>query len=157
MERVNRILNNKKYRQYANIICKAEENRVFCRHDIKHSLDVARIALILSYEEGLKIHKSVLYAAALLHDIGRAVQGEDHRSLGAELAESILEESGFSSEETALIKDIIENHGNSLTAEEKSLKGIFYRADKLSRLCFDCNAYKDCFWSDDKKNMNILV
>ena len=39
-----------------------------------HFLDVARIATLMAADEGLARDRDLLYAAALLHDIGRVEQ-----------------------------------------------------------------------------------
>ncbi len=62
-------------------------------------MDVARIAYILSVDGAYAISKEIIYAAALLHDIGKWKQYEDgtpHEKASADLAEQILEASGFS-------------------------------------------------------------
>ncbi len=43
----------------------------YCRHGLEHLLDVARISYIQVLEDGLDYDENVLYAAALLHDIGK--------------------------------------------------------------------------------------
>ena len=35
------------------------------------------------------------------------------------------------------------------------LEEIIYKADKLSRQCFNCKAEKECYWSKEKKNFRI--
>ena len=52
----------------------AEADRRFCRHSMVHFLDVARIGTIIALEEGLKINREWIYAAALLHDCGKHEQ-----------------------------------------------------------------------------------
>ena len=76
MKRIDQILFHPKY-QYALAQIKTwEQDRQFCRHDIGHFLDVARLAYIHCLERGLDVKKDVIYAAALLHDIGRYRQYE---------------------------------------------------------------------------------
>ena len=58
-----------------------ERDRQFCRHQMPHLLDVARIAYIRSLENGLGLKKEVIYAAAILHDIGKASQYTEGLSL----------------------------------------------------------------------------
>ena len=77
MDRVNRILHNPKYRECVEKNRKYEEERIFCRHDMSHFLDVARLSWIENLEKGLGIEKELIYAAALLHDCGRFRQYED--------------------------------------------------------------------------------
>ena len=57
-------------------ITQLEASREFCRHDVTHFLDVARLAWIENLERGLGVSKEEIYAAALLHDIGRHLQYE---------------------------------------------------------------------------------
>ena len=158
MDRVNRILTNEKYKMHLEKINAAEENRLFCCHNMSHFLDVARIAMQLNLEEKLEISKELIYATALLHDIGRHVQYEDgtpHEKASAFLAPEILEECGFDEDEQQIIIEAIGNHRNKKIAPEKNLSGIIYRADKLSRPCFSCRMEKECDWSKSKKNLYL--
>lgn len=158
MERVNRILKSQKYQEYIDKIKAAEETRIFCCHNMGHFLDVARIAALINEEENLGINKELIYATALLHDIGRHVQyadGTPHEQVSAVLAPDILLEAGFESQEQRVILCAIKEHRNAEIAEEKSLAGIIYRADKASRACFACEAEKLCDWKAEKKNLEI--
>lgn len=160
MERVNRILSNELYREYLEKNNQAEAQRRFCHHNIEHFLDVARIASILNYSEDYRQEEEIIYAAALLHDIGRWVQYEDgtpHEKASAKLAPEILDACGFLGDETDRILAAIGNHRNAKIREEKSLSGLLYRADKLSRPCFACRMEKECNWKNDKKNLRLLV
>ena len=71
------ILHNPRYRECVEKNRKYEEERIFCRHDMSHFLDVARLSWIENLEKGLGIEKELIYAAALLHDCGRFRQYED--------------------------------------------------------------------------------
>ena len=158
MERIDRILNHDLFLQCLGLNEQAENDRIFCHHDMVHFLDVARIAMILNLEEGLDIPKDIIYAAALLHDIGRHIQyadGTPHEEASAKLAPEILKECGYSDKETHVIISSIETHRNPAVAEEASLNSILYRADKASRPCFACKAEKECNWKNDKKNKSI--
>lgn len=158
MERVNRILRSEKYQEHIDKIKAAEENRIFCCHNMVHFLDVARIAALINAEEQLGIDKELIYAAALLHDIGRHVQyadGTPHELASAELAPEILQETGFAEWEQTEILRAIREHRNAEIAGEKSLAGIIYRADKASRACFACEAERLCDWKAEKKNLEI--
>lgn len=158
MNRIDKIIEHDLYKQHIAKIEMAEANRCFCRHNMGHFLDVARIAMILNLEEGLGIDKDLIYAAALTHDIGRHKQYEDgtpHEIASAEYAPSILADAGFFAEEITVIVEAIRLHRSAEIANEKSLNGIIYRADKLSRACFACKAEKDCDWKKDKKNLVV--
>ena len=89
MERVNAICRHKLWRESVDEIARLEQDRVFCRHDRTHFLDVARLAYIENLERGLGVDKELIYAAALLHDIGRHLQyakNIPHDEAGAQLA-----------------------------------------------------------------------
>lgn len=168
MDRVNRILRNPAYREAVQKNEEAEKERRYCHHDMAHFLDVARIAMLLaakehivgSEAEELPILEDLVYAAALVHDIGRYRQYEDgtpHEEASAVLAADILLASGFNKKETDVIVDAVRRHRDAGIAEEKSLRGLLYRADKLSRACFACPVQEDCHWSAEKKNMRLVL
>ena len=156
MKKVNEILHNEKYRRYINEIEVLERDRVYCRHDMKHFLDMARISYILALENGLNYSKEVIYGIGLLHDIGRAEEYKNnvnHDEAGVSIAEDILKETSYTDDEKNLIINAIANHGNENS--NNKLFEIIYRSDKLSRNCFECKAEKDCYWSKEKKNLEI--
>ena len=136
----------------------AEAGRCFCRHDMVHFLDVARIGMILNLEEGQNLDKDLIYAASLLHDIGKHRQydeGIPHEKASAEIAPAILQDCGFNEDETDVIIKAILAHRDSASAEKNGLTGILYRADKASRACFCCKAEKECDWKNGRKNLVI--
>ena len=158
MKRVDRILKHESFQKFLERVCEFEKDRIFCRHNMEHFLAVARIAQIFNLKRKLKIDKAYVYAAALLHDIGRFKQYEDgtpHEKVSAALAPAILKDCGFNEKETELIVEAIRNHRNSEIEKERSLRGIIYRADKLSRSCYACPAEPQCNWKNDKKNLNL--
>ncbi|HHW44335.1 MAG TPA: HD domain-containing protein, partial [Desulfotomaculum sp.] len=101
MQRVGRILADDFYRFCLAQNATREVDRPFCRHDFQHMLDVARISYILLVEsnqladfirryrlKNRQAAREVVYAAGLLHDMGRWQQydhGEDHALAGARL------------------------------------------------------------------------
>ena len=132
MERVNRIWNHTYYRQCLDKISALEADREFCRHTPEHFLDVARLTWIFAMEEGLDIERGLVYAAALLHDIGRFRQYEDgtpHDVASVEIAEQLLPECGYTEQETSVIVDMIASHRKK--GSGKDIDGLFYRADKM--------------------------
>ena len=158
MDRIDSIINHPAFRENLRKNQEAEKDRHFCRHDISHFLDVARIGLVISLEEGLNIERELIYGAALLHDIGRHMQyarGIPHEKASALIAPEILRDSGFDNEETSVIITAILNHRNEVVAQENSLRGVLYRADKASRPCYACSAERECSWKDEKKNKSI--
>jgi uncharacterized protein len=158
MDRVNRILNNNTYKTNLDNLKELEKNRTFCRHGLEHLLDVARLAYIENLEKGLGIDKSIIYATALLHDLGRVLEYKEnlpHDKASVLLAKKILPECGFGEDDIKLICMAIGEHKNIKELEDKGLCGLIYRADKKSRNCFYCNAIADCKWSKEKKNYTI--
>ena len=71
MKNIDRIINHPLFIMSMKKIHDYEIDRVFCCHGIEHSLDVARVAYITNLEQNLGFQKEMIYAAALLHDIGR--------------------------------------------------------------------------------------
>lgn len=158
MNRIDRILENKLFLENMEKNNTAEAQRRFCRHNMGHFLDVARIATIISLEEKIDINREIIYAAALLHDIGKHMQYSEnipHEIASANIAPEILKACDFSSEEIEEIVTAICNHRNADIVGNKDLSGLLYRADKASRACFACEASEDCNWKGDKKNLNI--
>ena len=160
MERVNQILQHTLYQSCRRQIDEKEKDRIFCGHDMGHLLDVARLAWIFNLEANQEISKERIYAAALLHDIGRHIQyenGTPHQIAGLPIAEQILTDCGFYPEEMKEILYAIENHRNKEMLKRDDLAGILYRADKMSRCCFGCRAEKECNWSTEKKKYGDTV
>ncbi len=159
MNRITKIINNNIYKSYMDNIKKAEVDRVFCLHGIEHCLDVARISYIIALEEKLDIKKDVIYATALLHDIGRCEEyksNTSHHQIGAEMAADILVQADYGEEECKTICQAIACHKDGCdVSDENMLKSLLYRADKLSRNCFFCEAYRECYWQESKKNHTI--
>ena len=155
MERFNYILNDEKYTYYLQRNKSFEKGRKFCKHNLKHFLDVARIAQVMNVEENLGFEKEIIYTTAILHDIGKSYQyenGTPHEIASAEIATEFLEKYEFSKEEIEVIKQGILGHRDKTS---EGFSNIIYKADKLSRLCLTCKAKNECNWSDEKKNLMI--
>lgn len=177
MDRINKIIKNELYLEFIDKIKEYEKNRIFCKHDSVHFMDVCRLAEIdwLNYRfkemsdsqetrsasektDLIYINREMLYACGLLHDIGRWQEYENgisHEIASADLASDILTDCGFAVEEVKRVTEAIRNHRNKEVAGEVSLSGFLYRADKKSRPCYLCEAEKECNWSISKKNMEI--
>ena len=206
LPRVNRILRDEEYLKYIHEIEELEHDRIFCRHNMEHFLNVARIACLLDHEDSYDTSEPVdspdalkpadsldsskpadspdaskpedsldssktagahetsswagiIYAAALLHDIGRGQEyltGVRHEEESARLAPPIIRRAGFNDEEEGLIISAIANHRNKECPEGR-LDSIIYRADKLSRPCYYCKASQLCHKTDDKKNLELKI
>ena len=156
MERVDAILRHPTFTAALAELHEQERERIFCRHGLEHLLDVARLMYIYDREAEFGIAQETLYAAALLHDIGRAVQyrdGTPHDEAGARLARPILEDCGFTEQEIMEILTAIGGHrAPGVTAP---LGRLLYRADKKSRPCYACPAVGECNWPEEKKNHSL--
>lgn len=162
MIRVNKIINHLDYREYLVRLKEYEKDRKFCCHNISHFLDVARIAHIINLELKLNINIELVYSAALLHDIGKAVndvKNIGHSKLSVRLAEPILYDCGFVDWEAKCILDAILNHNNEKIkgSADDTLASLLYRADKLSRPCYMCDAQDLCYWSLENKNLQLKI
>lgn len=157
MNNINKILNNPKYKDLLKRLEELEANRVFCKHNLEHFLDVARISYIYILENSLQYSKEIIYSIALLHDIGRVLEYEeniDHNKGSVIIANELLKETNFKDEEKELIIIAIENHRKE---SDDELSKVIYKADKLSRNCFNCKAIKECYWNENKKNKTIKM
>lgn len=155
MKRIERILKHPVFIRELHKINTLEQDRRYCRHSIVHLLDVARIAYILNLEQHLNLPKDIIYATALLHDIGKGIQYEDgtpHNISSAELAGPILKDCGYTPEEIPDMITAIRLHRKK-SDSDNALVQILYTADKQSRACFSCQAQEDCNWSQEKKNL----
>lgn len=158
MNRVNQIVKNPIFMDCLEKINNAEEERIFCRHSLEHSLDVARILYIMVLERNLPFAKDIIYATALLHDIGRCSQYEKnipHHEAGVIVSERILKACGYSESEILLITEAIKAHQKQEDLPD-SLNALLYQADKQSRTCYSCEASSKCYWSEEKKNKEII-
>ena len=157
MKRINAILNNNKYIYEIKKIESYEKTREFCRHNLSHFLTMSRILYILTLEEELNIDKEVVYAVGLLHDIGRGLQyenGTPHEEGSVILATDILEESDYKHSEIEIINKAILAHRRY--SEDGSLfDKLAYKADKLSRECYECSVANECKWREEEKNIYI--
>ncbi|MCI9069976.1 MULTISPECIES: HD domain-containing protein [Clostridia] len=155
MKNIDIIFNNVQYRNALKSLKEYEKDREFCNHTIEHFIDVARIAYIMVLEENLNISKEVIYAIGLLHDIGRVKQYEEgisHDIASVEMSKEILKETNFTADEINIILSGIASHRKE---SDKRLEEIIYKADKLSRQCFNCKVKRECYWKDEKKNLAI--
>lgn len=148
------------YVEYYEKLREAEKDRVFCCHQMEHLMDVARIAYIINLEQQMGFRKEVIYGAALLHDIGKYRQyaeGIPHEIASEEIAGKILAdlpEDAFTAEEKSEILRAIRGH-RRLREDMTELERLICISDKKSRMCFACQAEKNCNWSAEKKNMEI--
>lgn len=155
------ILKDKRYRKLLSEIEGFEKDRIFCKHDLSHFMDVSRIAAILWLEDGAAhdLTRDIIYAAGLMHDIGRAAEyknGISHDIASSDIAKSILPDLGYSPTEVSKISQAILGHRGRKTVKDDYLGEILKRADRLSRACFTCDASDRCKWSESDRN-EVLI
>lgn len=182
VERINLLLSSSLYRDYLAKVEEKEKDRVFCKHGFSHSLEVARLCWIFILENGLNYARDVVYAAALLHDLGRFLEDNAqaapaapaapatpaaaanatstacHADHSARLAGPILAEAGYSPHERKLITDAIAGHRkkeDEVFASE--LSRFLSKADKYSRLCGECPAAAACYKIGEMPQRNRLL
>lgn len=159
LEFTNKIIKNERYRKLSEELAELEKDRIFCKHDMEHFLNVARIAVIFCKESGIEPDIDIIYAASLLHDIGRVEEyrsGIPHDKASEAIASEILGEIGCPADKKAEIIRLIASHRTAENGKTE-LEKIFFRADKKSRLCFCCNAKDECNWPEYKRNNEIGV
>lgn len=158
MERIQPVLRHPMYRDALQRIDALEQDRIYCRHGLPHLLDVARMAALLAADRGAAYPRDVIYAAALLHDIGRLEQyttGQPHAKVGIPLAAEILHDTAFTAEEQTEILQAVGRHRNGGAAD--SLAQIIFEADHASRMCFVCPAADSCYWPEERRNRTVLL
>lgn len=158
MERLQPILNNPVYRRTMKQLEQIERSRMYCKHGLDHLLDVARIAALLAAERSAAYPRDVIYAAALLHDIGRLRQytnGEPHACAGVPLARDILRTTAFMQAERNEVLCAVGRHQTGGTGVD--LAQLICEADHASRMCFMCAAQKTCNWPQERRNQTILL
>ncbi len=173
MERIDMILKDSAYVDYINHNVVAAKDDPFCKHDLAHMVDVARIAYILVLEEyqdldyfirttgltGREAAKEVIYAAGLLHDIGKWKEyetGIDHATYGARLARELLTRAYFDEKEIEIIARAIYEHRN-ISRDISFLGERMHRADNLSRACSQCQQKDHCYKFRNKETGFFLL
>ena len=176
MSRVNAIINHKEYQDWIIANNQAEYGSEYCRHGLEHAFDVARIAYELWLDhQGNPVAKDIVYAAALLHDIGYWSNFEDLHEhgghdedcdchdhdcgceeeesafqVGASLAEEILLDAGY---HPAVIGEIQKAIRNMDHIGADGLSAVLRRANELSRPCFLCPMRQKC--AKEPKNLRL--
>lgn len=163
MKRIQALLMDPLFQECYKRTEKVEKNRIYCRHQMTHLLDTARIAYIMCLENNIATDREVIYAAAILHDIGKYAQYEEgipHEEESERIAGRILnglpENCRFSEDEIRQILTAVRGH-RKLRRDPELLEYILYKSDKASRACFACPAERQCSWDTEKKNMELMI
>ena len=157
MERIQPILHSPRYQDWLRQMDELEAGRIYCRHGLPHLLDVARIAALLAAERHAPYPRDMIYAAALLHDLGRLAQyttGAPHAQAGVPMAQELLHETAFTAQEQEEILRAVSRHRTGDAPD--SLAQIIFEADHASRMCFACKAADTCYWPEERRNTTVL-
>ena len=158
MERINRILHHPVFLHHMRELERLEQARIFCRHDLEHLLSVARLMRIRAQECDIPLSVELIYAAALLHDLGRVEQylnAEPHHEAGVRVSAPILSDCGFSDAESSQVLSAIYEHRSDGCADD--LSALLQWADKKSRPCYACQASTECNWPQEKRNLTLEI
>ena len=133
-------------------IRKADESLIalgFTEHSFAHVTKVAdnsrRILLSLGYSER---DAELAAIAGYLHDIGNVINRVDHAQSGAVMAFRILDEMGFSAEETSTIITAIGNHDEGTAFPVNPVAAALILADK-------CDVRRTRVRNKDTQNFDI--
>lgn len=104
-------------------------------HDCEHIYRVLYTALQIAKDEE-NVNYDVLIAACILHDVGRKEQFADpglcHAAVGAEKAEKLLRENGFTPDFAGAVAHAIRTHRFRKAMQPETLEAkILFDADKL--------------------------
>ncbi|MGB9728706.1 MAG: HD domain-containing protein [Thermoprotei archaeon] len=118
---------------------KSEEFYKYSHHDKFHVERVYNLALRIAKEEDSNVDLEVIKAAALLHDIARAMEDEgkidDHAIESAKIAKKILQEVGFPETKIEKVVYCIMMHRFRNDLKPESLEAqILQDADRLDML-----------------------
>lgn len=161
MPYVARVLKDEQYLERLSRLEELEADRRFCRHDLTHFMDVARLAWIRDLEEKGGLDREMIYLYALLHDMGRVEeyeQGISHAQASAAYAGEIFSKIGYPKERADVICGAILGHRGGALAK-RTADGTAERfaeltawADHASRMCFRCPAQAECNWAEERRN-----
>ena len=161
MDRVKAIIADREYQDYLALISEAERDRLYCKHDYQHALYVARLSYLIAIEEKIVLSniKELIYAAGLLHDIGRWQEystGTDHCEASSVLALPILQRAGYLNHEIESISTAIREHRKP---KDSQIGRLLALADDLSRDCMGCPGRCSCYKLEKmlrlQANMNV--
>lgn len=158
MQRIRPILRDQEFLTLLREIEELEQDRIYCRHGLPHLLDTARIAAIMAMDANAGCPRDVIYAAALLHDIGRGVQYTQnipHEQAGIAIAKRILQRTEFTPAEQEEILTAVGGHQSE--QREHTLSRLIHEADHACRMCFACAAQDTCKWTEEQRNHTVFL
>ena len=163
MKRISeRVLEHSAYQKRLKELEAFEENRSFCKHDLKHFQEVGRIATLVAKENGLQVSSDLIMTASLLHDMGRVEQykqGISHAEASVAFAREILLSLLVDENEIQCICEAIGKHSHRQCASKRfrdayqlqTLSELLSYADQFSRKRYACSAFNECKWKKEEK------
>ena len=162
MDIIDEVLQHPYYLRQLQVLQTYEQDRCFCRHDMAHFQEVARIAKVIAGQNSLSIPQEMITLAALFHDMGRVQEYEQtisHAEASAAFAREILFALDYPSTRIEEICQAILAHSRRQDAEVRYARAFQIRtlgelisyADQLSRKCYMCSAASDCKWPKEQR------
>jgi len=155
-DKIKAILEHEEFIKRNKLIDMYEVDRKFCLHNLQHFLDTSRLTYILVLENNqykklfpgrdIEEVKELVYAAGLLHDLGRVEQyleGTDHALVSSKIAKDIMEDVGFAVENIEIVSQAIGEH-REYSETNSSFGKKLYEGDKLTRQCQSCKVFDEC-------------
>ncbi len=126
---------------------------------------MARIAYIRNLEEGLGFDKEMIYAAAVLHDIGKSLQYEEkvpheiagERSQGGNTGLLFRMKRVLDLRMRKRRSVGCQGTPDGLETWADTLEKLLYEATKRPDCVFHVLAEEKCNWNEEKKNMEIRI
>lgn len=161
-KQIERLLQHPIYQKRLALLQELEGNRIYCGHDLSHFFAVGRIAETLSKENHLSHSNDVLWASALLHDMGRVEQyqqGISHDKASVAFAREILLSLGWDQADMELVCEAIGSHSKRFAVKDRwenrtelrSLAEVLSFADHFSRKCYECKGADSCKWPEEER------
>lgn len=151
----NQLLSLPEYQSILSTLEKIESDRIFCRHNLSHFLDVARICKLILLENNIPASDDCIYLTSLLHDVGRISQNKNHKKASVDIAKNLLEKINYPIHDRKIILTAIAEHGFRGKHNPVNFTEAFSLADNISRACYHCSASQECYWPESRKNHNI--
>lgn len=161
------IISDTRYLDKLEIINDIEKDRIYCKHDKAHAIEVCKILTILSSRRELDNYKELSILMAYFHDVGRAFKYDGaHDKCSSDFTRLLLAEYGYKKEDIELICYAISNHSGRMYISdiynyidnnlmEDNTKDTWAKllriADQLSRNCYECDANDLCKWLTEEK------
>ncbi|GEM_PF-2843166 len=135
--------------------CKPYYQKTGKWHGWDHITGVRNHAKNIASTEFPDTNISCVDAAAIIHDIGRAVRDEGHAEESGRIIEPFLKSIKISSTERTIILDAVVHHDVKKILKSKTVEArIMYDADKIEILTV-YGFMRVCYWLVEERDMEI--